>query len=43
MPQLEQIDTFISQAFWLAVTFCLLYLVLWRSALPKILGMFSEP
>lgn len=42
MPQLEQIDTFVSQAFWLAVTFCLLYLVLWRSALPKIGQILRE-
>jgi F-type H+-transporting ATPase subunit b len=36
MPQLEQIHTFISQVFWLAITFCILYLVLWRAALPRL-------
>ncbi len=36
MPQLEQVDTYLSQIVWLAVTFGLLYLVLWRTALPRI-------
>jgi len=36
MPQLEQINTYLSQVFWLFVTFGLLYLILWRSALPRI-------
>lgn len=36
MPQLEQIHTFVSQVFWLAITFCILYLVLWRAALPRL-------
>jgi len=36
MPQLEQIDTFISQLFWLLVTFVPLYLILWKIALPRI-------
>jgi F-type H+-transporting ATPase subunit b len=36
MPQLEQIHTFVSQIFWLAITFGLLYLVLWRAALPRL-------
>ncbi len=36
MPQLEQYQTFVSQIFWLLVTFVPLYFVLWRIALPKI-------
>jgi len=36
MPQLEQIATFPSQIFWLAVTFAVLFLVMWRVAVPRI-------
>ena len=36
MPQLEQIDTYLSQVVWLVLTFGILYLILWRSALPRI-------
>jgi len=42
MPQLEQIYTYASQVFWLVVTFGLLYLVLWRSALPKVADLLHE-
>ena len=35
MPQLE-ITTFPSQIFWLAVTFSMLYLMLWKVIIPKI-------
>ena len=35
MPQLE-ITTFPSQIFWLAVTFLMLYLMLWKVIIPKI-------
>jgi F-type H+-transporting ATPase subunit b len=35
LPQLD-VSTFPSQLFWLAVTFCVLYLLISRSALPKI-------
>jgi len=36
MPQLEQINTFASQIFWLVVTFIPLYLFLWRVVLPRL-------
>lgn len=42
MPQLEQIATYVSQAFWLVVTFGLLYLILWRAALPKVADLLQE-
>ncbi len=42
MPQLEQIDTYLGQAFWLVVTFALLYLVLWRAALPRITEVLTQ-
>jgi F-type H+-transporting ATPase subunit b len=35
MPQLEQIDTYLSQVVWLLITFCVLYVVLWRVVLPR--------
>ena len=36
MPQLEQIDTYLSQVVWLMLTFGVLYVVMMRSALPRI-------
>ncbi len=36
MPQLQQIDTFLSQAFWLVIAFVVLFLVLRTMAIPKI-------
>ena len=42
MPQLEQINTYLGQVFWLVVTFGLLYLILWRSALPRIARVINE-
>ena len=36
MPQFEQIDTFVGQAFWLVVFFALFYLFLWRVISPRL-------
>lgn len=36
MPQLEQVGTFLSQLVWLFLTFGVLYVVMMRSALPRI-------
>ena len=36
MPQLEQTEFFISQLFWLVVTFSFLLVFLWRISLPRI-------
>jgi F-type H+-transporting ATPase subunit b len=36
MPQLEQVHTYGSQIFWLALTFIPLFIVLWKVALPKV-------
>lgn len=36
MPQLEQIGTFLSQAFWLVIAFGVLFFILRTIALPKI-------
>ena len=42
MPQLEQIDTFLGQIIWLAITFGVLYLILWRAALPRIADVLQK-
>ena len=42
MPQLDQMDTFASQIFWLVVTFTFLYLIVWRTALPRISDVIQE-
>ena len=42
MPQLEQIHTFLSQIFWLVITFGFLYLVLWKAALPRVSSILLE-
>jgi F-type H+-transporting ATPase subunit b len=42
MPQLDQVHTFASQIFWLVVTFTLLYLIVWRTALPRISDVVQE-
>ena len=42
MPQLEQIHTFLGQIFWLVITFGILYLVLWKAALPRVSSILLE-
>ena len=41
MPQLEQIGTYLSQVFWLVVTFVLLYVILWKAALPRMSSILA--
>ena len=41
LPQMD-VTTFPSQIFWLAVTFTLLFIVLWRVTLPKIAGAITD-
>ncbi len=41
MPQLDS-ATFLSQIFWLVVTFVILYLIMWRVVLPKIGDLLQE-
>lgn len=41
MPQLDP-STYASQLFWLVVTFVLLYLVIWKVALPRIAELLQE-
>jgi len=41
MPQLEA-STFISQLFWLAVTFVVLYWVMWRIVIPQIANVLQN-
>jgi F-type H+-transporting ATPase subunit b len=42
MPQLEQIGTYLSQIVWLFITFGVLYVVLWKLALPRIAEVLQE-
>jgi F-type H+-transporting ATPase subunit b len=42
MPQIEQIGTYLSQTFWLIVTFGFLYVVLWKAALPRVSTILME-
>lgn len=42
MPQLEQVATYLSQVFWLVVTFGILYVVMWKAALPRVAGVLRE-
>jgi F-type H+-transporting ATPase subunit b len=41
MPQLDP-STFPTQLFWLAVTFVVLYLLMWRVAIPRISDVLQE-
>ncbi len=40
MPQLDP-STFLTQLFWLVVTFVILYLLMWRVALPRIADLLQ--
>ena len=42
MPQLEQIDTFASQIFWLIISFGVLYYMMARVVLPRIADIMAE-
>ena len=42
MPQLEQTEFFISQLFWLVVTFSFLFIFLWRISLPRISSVLEK-
>ena len=42
MPQLEQISTYLSQIFWMVLTFGVLYFIMWKSALPRITIVLQE-
>ncbi len=42
MPQLEQIWSFPSQIFWLAITFAALFLIIWKVAAPRISSVLES-
>jgi F-type H+-transporting ATPase subunit b len=42
MPQLEQIDTYLSQVVWLVISFAVLYVVMWKAALPRVADVLQE-
>ena len=42
MPQLEQTEFFISQLFWLVLTFSFLLIFLWRISLPRISSVLEK-
>ena len=41
LPQMD-ITTFPSQVFWLIITFGILYLFMWRTAIPKLRNTIEE-
>ena len=41
MPQLDP-STFVAQLFWLVLSFVILYLLMWRVALPKVADVLQE-
>lgn len=42
LPQLRQVDTFVSQVFWLVITFGILYFMMSRVVLPRIGNVMEE-
>ncbi len=42
MPQIDQIDTYLSQIIWLVITFAVLYVVMWKTALPRVADVLQE-
>lgn len=42
MPQLEQVSTFVSQIFWLVVTFGALYFIMWKIAIPQVANVLRD-
>ena len=42
MPQLEQFDTYLSQIVWLVISFAILYIVMWKGALPRVADVLQE-
>ncbi len=42
MPQLEQFDTYLSQVVWLVISFAILYVVMWKAALPRVADVLQE-
>ncbi|MEH6630024.1 MAG: hypothetical protein V7776_04325 [Halopseudomonas aestusnigri] len=42
MPQFDQIDTFLSQIFWLVITFGALYFLMAKFALPRLASILEE-
>jgi F-type H+-transporting ATPase subunit b len=42
MPQIDQIDTYLSQVFWLVISFAILYVVMWKAALPRVADVLRE-
>ncbi len=42
MPQLEQFDTYLSQVVWLVISFAVLYVVMWKVALPRVADVLQD-